>query len=71
VKILLVDWKEGLLKISLNKLLREYAGYDLSTAKKAVDDLLKKKGVEVEVPDERAEEFIAKVTDIGAIVRKS
>ncbi len=65
----IVGWKEGLQKITLNRLLREYSKeFSLSSAKKAVDDILENKSVEFELNDSLAKDFAVKATDIGAIV---
>jgi hypothetical protein len=48
--IRLVEWKPGLRKISLTKLLQRQLGVSLSVAKHAVDELLEGRQVSLTVP---------------------
>jgi ribosomal protein L7/L12 len=69
MRVRIVGWKEGLQKISLNRLLREYnTDFSLSSAKKAVDDILDDKVVEFNLSDDFAKDFAIKASEIGAIV---
>jgi ribosomal protein L7/L12 len=66
--VILKDWKPGLKKISLNRLLRENAGLSLSDAKNVVDELLDGKSAIVKIPSsDVAAQFLRDATDVGAI----
>ncbi len=70
MRVILTGWRRGLLKISLNQLLREGAGYSLTSAKAAVDRLLKREPVEVDLPSrEAAVAFLRRASELGAIGR--
>lgn len=47
--VILKDWRPGLRKVSLNKLLQDRAGMSLTMAKAAVDQLLEGRPVTIEV----------------------
>jgi hypothetical protein len=67
-KVVLYEWQPGFNKVALNKLLRNKAGYSLSNAKKAVDNLLDGKTIEVEIDSHyRAEEFLKEALKLKAI----
>jgi len=67
-KVILYEWQPGFNKVALNKLLRNKAGYSLSNAKKAVDNLLDGKIIEVEIDSHyRAEEFLKEALKLKAI----
>lgn len=48
-RVILTNWRPGLRKVSLNKLLQDRAGMSLTTAKAAVDQLLEGRPVTIEV----------------------
>lgn len=65
----ITGWKEGLQKISLNRLLLEYnKKFTLSSAKQAVDDILENKPIEFDLIDSLVNEFTIRAAEIGVIV---
>ncbi len=48
----ITGWKPGLRKVSMTKLLREYAVLDLVTAKRYTDDVVDGHAVQLELPDD-------------------
>jgi hypothetical protein len=68
VRVTIEGWTEGLNKVELNHLLRQYAGYRLGAAKDAVDRLLAGESVTVETPDQpSAAAFCSSARVIGAV----
>ena len=66
VKIVLHSWREGLKKVSLDKLISQKLGFSLKIAKSFVDDLLDDKEVVIEVADENtAQEFVQEADLLG------
>lgn len=55
-RVILKNWRPGLRKVSLNKLLQDRAGMSLTAAKAAVDQLLDGRPVRIELgsPDKAA-----------------
>jgi hypothetical protein len=67
MRVILTRWRPGLLKISLNHLLREEAGHSLTVAKAAVDRFLKGESVTVDLPSrEGAVRFLRRAAELGA-----
>ena len=67
-KVILYDWKPGFDKGGLNRLLRDKAGYSLSSAIDAVGKLLERKTIEIEVDSSYSpEEFLNDALNLGAI----
>ncbi len=63
----LTGWREGLNKVRLNHLLRQYGGLGLADAKEAVDRLLSGERVAVACADEKAaRSFCEQATSVGA-----
>jgi ribosomal protein L7/L12 len=63
----LTGWREGLNKIKLNQLLRQYGGLGLADAKEAVDRLLAGERVAVPCADEdKARSFCEQAIAAGA-----
>jgi hypothetical protein len=68
MRVILTGWRPGLLKISLNHLLREHAGFSLTSAKAAVDRLLKQRTVVVDLPSrDAAVMFLQHARELGAV----
>ena len=67
--VVIEGWNPGFKKIGFANLLREYANYSLSSAKKAVDLVLAGEPLLVQIANSRAESFILEATELGAICR--
>ncbi len=67
--VLLVGWQDGLQKVKLNKLLQQYCGMSLSSAKSAVDQLLEGGSVKCRLcePSLR-DEFLEEARSLGALI---
>jgi len=66
-KVILYDWKPGLNKGGLNKLLRAKANYSLSAAIEAVGKLLESEPLEIGMPsNESAKAFLTEALNLGA-----
>jgi hypothetical protein len=64
------DWTTGFNKVRFNDLLRQYAGFRLGEAKRAVDRILDHEPLTIEIADETAAgEFSRKAVEIGAVIR--
>ncbi len=62
----LTGWDHGLQKLKLDRLLQNRAGLGLAAAKARVDGLLVRERVEIDVPDEDVEAFIAEALRLAA-----
>ncbi len=68
-RLILKGWKPGLKKISLSRLLQEYAGLSLSEAKGKVDSFLEGMPTTITLPSRAiAEEFVRQASELGALV---
>ena len=66
--VTITGWREGLNKVQMNHLLRQYAGCGLGEAKLAVDELLAGQTLRYEFPDvESASTFRRSADAIGAV----
>lgn len=66
-RVILSGWNKGFQKVSMARLLQEYGGYSLSSAKSLVDRVLAGETVEIEVDDPRlAGELVERAEKIGA-----
>lgn len=62
-------WRKGFKKVSMNRLLREFSGMNLSEAKEAVDKILDGETLEIRLTCKENEGvFIKEVEDAGGIV---
>ena len=69
LKLNIVGWREGLLKISMSHVLREHLFLDMKDAKDCVDDVLAGKVVSFTLEDSVKAKLLAKaLADVGAIV---
>ncbi len=59
--------KSRLMKISLEYLLQNEAGFSLSEAHQAVIEVEREQPVEFDIADEKASSFIERAADVGAI----
>lgn len=67
--IRITGWRPGLRKVSLTRLLQQYAGFSLIEAKGGVDAVLEGSSLTIVfLTREIAEEFMQKATEMGAIV---
>lgn len=70
VEVILLNWREGLEKISLTKLQIEKLGLSLKEAKKNVDDLLDGKEISLKFPTHNlAKEFTTRAEELGVICK--
>ena len=68
ITVTVTGWRQGLLKISLTQLIREYSGRGLATAKHEVDALLEGTPFSIQFDDPTiAAEFARKAEELGAI----
>jgi len=69
LKLNIVGWREGLLKISMNHVLQEHLSLGLKDAKDCVDGVLAGKPVSFTLEDSVSAELVANaLADVGAIV---
>jgi hypothetical protein len=69
ITVTITGWKSGLLTISLIKLVREFSGQDLSTAKHNVDALLQGTPFSLTFNEsDKAERFSVQAQNLGAII---
>jgi ribosomal protein L7/L12 len=69
LKLNIVGWREGLLKISMTHVLQGYLSLSLKDAKDCVDDVLVGKVVSFTLENSaRADLLVKALTDVGAIV---
>ena len=69
LKLNIVGWQGGLLKISMNHVLQEHLSLGLKDAKDCVDDVLAGKVVSFKLePPARANTLVKALEDVGAIV---
>jgi ribosomal protein L7/L12 len=69
LKLNIVGWQEGLLKIPMTHVLQEHLSLGLTDAKGCVDDVLAGNVVSFTLEDSASSELLAKaLTDVGAIV---
>lgn len=67
-QVRIVSWKEGLKKISLSKLIRQYSNSSLGEAHNKVETLLQGNTVVIKVANRKeGERFIREAYDLGAI----
>jgi hypothetical protein len=67
-KVVIYEWQPGFNKVALNKLLRNKAGYSLTSAKKAVDGLLDGESIEVKIDSHYcAEEFLKEALNLKVV----
>jgi hypothetical protein len=68
VQVHIIGWKEGLNKVRLNHLLRQYTHLGLAEAKSNVDELLLGGRIMIDCDSpELAREFVEQAASLGAI----
>lgn len=71
VRLSIVGWREGLLKVSMTKLLQEHLGIGLREAKQATDAVLEGRIICYELEESQAEALAKALDNVGAIIEIS